>query len=467
MPAHNEASTEQDRSALADRIYETLLRTPSYSTFFLLADSPSSQRENELEVIRRVSRKLRADGFGYLERRLVLEEYRHKPETWRNKCGSLLAWLQRYGDEFEYMFVLDADSSLPEPDPRQPETCDIVERMTLALRDDPTLSIVQASIHVRDFRTPWGWLQSVNARIGSDYYFRVFAHVYGRTAPCYGHNCLIRVRDFALLARNTLSYTSHDHIDSADLAAAGCGCVLTDAATTYEQAEETLPGWLTRECRWSRGNGQWLTYLLRKRALPAGASVYLLLGIMQYAWSLLASLLIVSAVVLVHQGVPLLARPNGLSSRLLVGLVLFALIVPKIVATRSQLELLASIASSILLGPSLALYQGFAFVLGAFGSKWVPRGARDTGFGLPHMTATCATFFPSMILGLALWGLLSAAPAGDNLLLSVMVAGMVLSPLTALLLSWPVFGGAGRGAPRKEGLDSVACIATTARVVRH
>src|SRR5438445_3750843 len=305
MPARNEASPKDDRVALIDRIYEILLKTPAYSVFFLLADSPVSQRENEQHVISEVQKRLRENGYAAYENRLVLEEYRDKPPSWRHKCGSLLRWLEKYASEFEYMFILDADSSLADEDPARPETCDVVERMAVAMQRDSNLALVQASIEVRDCQTWWGWIQSINARVGANYYFPIFAYLYGRTSPCYGHNCLLRVSDFAEHLQNTLFYTSHDHVDAADLAAAGRGCVLSTAVTTLEQAEESLPMWIKRECRWSRGNGQWIVYLLKKPWLPLGVIVYLTLGILQYLWALLASVLLISAVVLIHKGQPL------------------------------------------------------------------------------------------------------------------------------------------------------------------
>jgi hypothetical protein len=440
MPAHNEATTEADREALADRIYETILRTPSFSTFFLLADSPVSQRANEVEVVRRVKERLRDGGRGYYEDRIVLEEYRNKPASWRHKCGSLLMWMGRYGKQYPYMFVLDADSSLARPDPRRPETCDVIERMTLAMRDDPDLALVQSAICIRDAGTLWGRVQEMNSVVGASYYFRVFSWLYGRAAPCYGHNCLIRVKDFAAYARNTLHYTSHDHVDSADLAAAGKGCVMTDAVITYEQPEESLPGWLKRECRWSRGNGQWLVYLLRKRPLPAGVAVYLVLGLMQYMWALLATLLLVSGAVLVYHGVPLIPRPDAMPSRLLMGGVLFALFVPKLVAAPSLPQFIACAASSVFLGPTLTLFQGISFLLGAFGSKWIPRGARAEGFGAAQAMRICAAFFPSMVLGLLLWSMVAVGSAGiwGGGMLAAMAAGMILSPVLGLVLSWPL-----------------------------
>ena len=97
MPAHNEATTAADREALAERIYGTIIRTPSYATFFLLADSPATEQANEQGVVRRVKRMVCAGGRGYDGHRIVLEEYRDKPQSWRHKCGGLLMWLRRYG----------------------------------------------------------------------------------------------------------------------------------------------------------------------------------------------------------------------------------------------------------------------------------------------------------------------------------------------------------------------------------
>jgi len=85
MPAHNEASTPEDREALIDRLYEILLKTPAYSVFFLLADSPVSQQENEKHVISAVNKRLRENGYAAFESRLVRAEYRDKPPSWRHK----------------------------------------------------------------------------------------------------------------------------------------------------------------------------------------------------------------------------------------------------------------------------------------------------------------------------------------------------------------------------------------------
>jgi membrane glycosyltransferase len=440
MPARNEAATEQDRAALARRICDLLVKTPAYSTFFLLVDSPPDQRGNELAVIDLVKTLLRQRGRPEDQSRLVLQEYRDKPELWRHKCGSILRWVQECGRQYEFMFILDADSSLPDEEPHRPRTCDVIERMLLAMMRDRNLALVQAAMLIPAPKTPWAWLQAVNTRMGTAFYLPAFAYVYQRTAPCYGHNCLVRVRDFAQHARNTLYYTSHDHIDAADLAAAGRGCVLSDAVVTCEEPEETVLSWLKRDCRWARGNGQWIVYLLKKRGLPLGPIVFLSLGIAQYLWALMAGMFFIASAALLRGDYQLVADARSLPAVLLIGIVAFTLMAPKMLACPgSYLASAGSLAISLILGPPLLMCLGLAFLLGAFGARWVPRASRSGAFDWRQMLRIAAVLAPIMLLGLALWpaGELAHRSFWGGALVRFMIACLVLSPLSAVLVSRP------------------------------
>ncbi|MGE5609379.1 MAG: hypothetical protein ACM359_09000 [Bacillota bacterium] len=439
MPAHNEASTPQDREALAERICDVLLKTPPYCMFFLLVDSPESQRDHELSVVRDVRRRLRAAGHEDYSHRLALEEHRDKPPVWRHKCGSILRWLQRHGSQYEFMFLFDADSSLPEENPNEPRTRDVVERMVVAMLRDRNLAMVQAAMHIRDHQTPWGWVQAVNAQVGTAYYLRVFSYLYGRATPCYGHNCLLRVRDFARYARNTLRYTSHDHIDASDLAAAGRGCMISDAVLTLEEPEDSILMWLKREARWSRGNGQWIVYLCKKRGLPLAPIVFLSLGIAQYLWALVGGLFFVATAAVLSDNSGLASHVGTAPAQVLTGLVAFALFVPRCLASPSYREFFGSTAIGLILGPAIMLFQGLAFVLGAFGTRWIPRGSRTDLFSPRQMLRIASTFLPITVLGALLW-----YQVADNLqsghftlFLQIMITALIVSPLTAVLVSWP------------------------------
>lgn len=440
MPARNEATTGRDREDLAQRVCDILVKTPGQSTFFLLVDSPVEQRENELGVVERVKALLREKGRGQDEGRLALEEYRDKPAAWRHKCGSILRWAQQYGRQYEYMFLLDADSSLPEEDAQDPRTREVVERMLLAMIRDRNLALVQGAMLVRSQRTPWAWLQAVNTRMGAAFYLPVFAYLYGRNAPCYGHNCLLRVRDFAQHARNTLYYTSHDHIDAADLAAAGRGCVLSNAVVTYEEPEDSVLGWLKRDCRWARGNGQWPVYLMKKRGLPLAPRVFLSLGIAQYVWALVAGLFFVASAALLRGDYQLVADAYSLPAIALAGLVVFTLLVPKMLACRGNPGgFVGSMGLSLALGPPLLMCLGLAFLLGAFGTRWVPRVSRSHLFDWRQMVRIGAVLAPVMALGVALWpgGEMAQRSMWGGVLVKFMVACLVASPVSAALVSRP------------------------------
>jgi hypothetical protein len=173
--------------------------------------------------------------------------------------------------------------------------------------------------------------------------------------------------------------------------------------------------------------------------------IYLLLGVMQYVWALLATVLLVSAAVLVARGVPMVPQTGAVPARLLLGAVVFALAVPKLVSTPSVPQFLAVAACALFLGPTLTLFQGFAFVLGAFGASWVPRGARATGFGVGPALQICAAFYPSMLVGLLIYGLIRQGVASEAScgLIELIAVGMILSPVAGLVLSWPLRGGRG------------------------
>jgi hypothetical protein len=61
---------------------------------------------------------------------------------------------------------------------------------------------------------------------------------------------------------------------------------------------------------------------------------------------------------------------------------------------------------------------------------------------LSQALAITLTFFPAMVLGLLLWSLIGgpllAEPAGASVLLAATVVGLIVSPVTSLVLSWPL-----------------------------
>ena len=448
MPAHREVTTPEDAEAFAKRITEMLCRTPRYAELFLLFDSPKDQHSNELAVVEKIEASLRQLGRHADLSRIHMETYRDKPKKMKNKPGSIDMWLARYADKYQYMFVLDADSSLLEADPSRPETCDPLERLVLCLERHPEVAMVQSAIQVHTDRTLWGWFQSVGARMASRYHGLLYKWLLEGTVPSYGHNILFRASDFSKHVANTLEYLSHDFLDAADLQTAGRKCIHTYAVLTGEEGESSLLGYLKRYLRGARGNAQWLNDWITKPGLPLGARIYLGIGILCYVWPLLASLLLAASVFLLSAEVPLIRSDYSWPVHLLLGLVLASLILPKALASRSLGEFNGSLLIGMLMTPSLMLLQGLLFLLGAFGTKWTMRGSRTAKLDFEHAMGILRLFFPVSALGLVLWVFCLAGSDADGfgrLLISVHLMMLIASPLIALMLSYPL--------PDSDGLN--------------
>jgi len=455
MPAHCEVTTPDDAEAFVGRVVDMLGRTPGYAHIFLLFDSPPAQHENEMDAVAQIKRSLRRAGRAGDVARVHVETYRDKPKKMRNKPGSIDMWLQRHGDDYRYMFVLDADSSILEEDSARPETCDALARLVLTLERHPKLAMVQSAIRVHTQRTLWGWFQRVGVRMASRYHGLIYKWLLEGTVPSYGHNVLFRVADFRRHVANTLEYLSHDFLDAADLETAGRKCIHTYAVVTGEEGESSLLGYLIRDLRWARGNAQWANYFLTKRGIPLGTRIYLAIGILCYVWPLVASLMLIASVFLLSTGLPLITATNPWAARLLLGSVLVSLILPKALASRTLGEFNGSMLIGVLMSPALMMLQGLWFLFGAFGTKWTIRGSRTAKLDYDHARGILRLFFPVSLLGLALWLVFhEAADAGGFGQLFIRTHLMLLfaSPLFALLMSCTLPRRRAAGRPAAIGL---------------
>jgi membrane glycosyltransferase len=441
MPAHREVTTPSDADAFVERAVNLIRRSPRYVDLFFLFDSPPLEHDRELQVVQRVKAELADCGLADQAQRVRTETYRNKPPALRNKPGSIKMWLDRYRDEYEFMFVLDADSSLLQPDHGRPATCHPLERLVLAMRRHPELAMIQAAIDVNNDPTVWGWFQTVGVGMASKYHGAIFRWLLEGEVPSYGHNLLYRTADFAEHVKNTLEYLSHDFLDAADLQTAGRKCVHTYNVTTGEEGEASLLGYVVRDLRWARGNAQWTNYWMAKVGLPLGPRIYIAIGILCYLWPLIASLQLLTSVFLMHFGTPLISTTHMEAVSWLLVCVVASLVLPKALASRSLAAFNGSLLVGVLVSPSLMLLQGFLFLMGAFGKKWTLRGSRTARMDLEHARGILSLFSPISLLGLVLWTffLTHAGNLGFGaILIRLHVLLLIASPLIALAVSWPV-----------------------------
>ena len=263
--------------------------------FFLLSDSDSADAWVEEER-----------AWALLRHRLGPQArvfYRRRRSNIKRKSGNIADFCRRYGSQYRYMVVLDADSLM---------SGQVLVRLVEVMEANPGVGLIQtlpAAIHQR---TLFGRIQQFANRL----YGPVFAtglHFWHMGEGHYwGHNAIIRVEPFMrhcalprLPGKGALGgeIMSHDFVEAALMRRAGWAVWLEPwLEGSYEEVPPTLLDELKRDRRWAQGNLQH-TRLMFARGIAFPHRAVFLSGIMSYVSSLLwlTFLLLSSVEVVVHR----------------------------------------------------------------------------------------------------------------------------------------------------------------------
>jgi membrane glycosyltransferase len=243
--------------------------------FFLLSDSddPNVWIEEEkswLEVCKQVN------GFGRIF-------YRKRRVRLNHKSGNVADFCRRWGANYRYMIVLDADSIM---------AGNTFVRLVELMETNRSIGIIQTAPKLVLGSTLFRRVQQFASAVygplfmaGSQYW-----HLGG--GNYWGHNAIIRIKLFmehcalpelprvgALGGR----ILSHDTIEAAFMRRAGYGVWFAyDLEGSYEEGPPNLLASLKRDRRWCHGNMQHLLVLLRP-GLCISSRIHILLGILSYA----------------------------------------------------------------------------------------------------------------------------------------------------------------------------------------
>ena len=227
--------------------------------------------------------------------------YRHRRVNLKYKSGNIADFCRRWGKNYHYMIVFDADSMM---------TGHSLIRMVQVMEQNQKVGILQTA--------PLGVnRESAIARV------QQFAnHVYGPIFGAglnfiqlgdsffWGHNAIIRVAPFMkhcslprLSGKPPLggNILSHDFVEAALMRRAGWEVWLAyDLEGSYEEMPPTLLEELKRDRRWCQGNIQHMRLLFSKGLFPAHRALFLH-GAMAYVsallWFLFLSLSTAEAIV--------------------------------------------------------------------------------------------------------------------------------------------------------------------------
>ncbi|HKQ30973.1 MAG TPA: glucans biosynthesis glucosyltransferase MdoH, partial [Burkholderiales bacterium] len=229
--------------------YDSLQRTGALERFdfFVLSDSADPDtRVAEKEAWFRLCREI--GGFGRVF-------YRWRQHRIKRKSGNVADFCRRWGNNYRYMVVLDADSVM---------SGDCLTTLVRLMQANPNAGIIQTAPRASGRETLYARVQQFANRVYGPL-FTAGLHFWELgEAHYWGHNAIIRVAPFIrhcaigrLPGRGALSgeILSHDFVEAALMRRAGWAVwIAYDLPGSYEEMPPNLIDELKRDRRWCQGN---------------------------------------------------------------------------------------------------------------------------------------------------------------------------------------------------------------------
>ena len=276
--------------------YESLMATGAADRFdfFVLSDSVNpAKRVEELTAWTQLCRAV--NGFGRVF-------YRWRKHHIKRKSGNIADFCRRWGRNYRYMIVLDADSVM---------SGECLSRLVLIAEANPGAGIIQTVPHAAGRDTLFARVQQFSSAVYGPVFMAGLHFWQLGEAHYWGHNAIIRVAPFMkhcalgrLPGRGALSgeILSHDFVEAALMRRAGWSVwIAYDLPGSFEEVPPNLVDELTRDHRWCQGNLMNMRLFLMKGLHPAHRAVFMT-GLMAYLsaplWFL--SLILATVLVAVH-----------------------------------------------------------------------------------------------------------------------------------------------------------------------
>ncbi len=416
-------------------MYESLQRTGSADAFdfFILSDSTDSNHWIEEEKTW-IELCKQTNAFGRIF-------YRNRRVKLNHKSGNVADFCRRWGADYRYMIVLDADSVM---------SGDVFVKLVSLMDCNPAAGIIQTAPQMVLGRSLYSRVQQFAACVYGPL-FTAGANFWQLDGGNYwGHNAIVRLKPFmeycALPELPRIGafggrILSHDTVEAAFMRSAGYEVWFAyDLDGSYEEGPPDLIAGLSRDRRWCQGNMQHILVLLTRK-LRAANRFHLVIGILSYAsaplWLGFIVLNSIAALASNHHS------PNAVKSGVLFAYVMALLLAPKVlgfmrVAKQPDLsnacsgckKLLAGVMVetffSMLLAPILMMFytKFVAASVTGWHTKWGKQNRGEERPGWKAVAIVCGG--QTLIAVIVAWLLHYYAPV---LLpwLSPILAGLILS----------------------------------------
>lgn len=256
--------------------WESVVRTGEQENFdvYILSDSYNAdialaEQKAWMELVRDVG------GEGRIF-------YRRRRRRVKRKSGNIDDFCRRWGSQYSYMVVLDADSVM---------SGECLTGLVRMMEANPNAGIIQSSPKASGMDTLYARCQQFATRVYGPL-FTAGLHFWQLGESHYwGHNAIIRVAPFIehcalapLPGEGSFagSILSHDFVEAALMRRAGWGVwIAYDLPGSYEELPPNLLDELKRDRRWCHGNLMNFRLFLVKGMHPVHRAVFLT-GVMSY-----------------------------------------------------------------------------------------------------------------------------------------------------------------------------------------
>jgi membrane glycosyltransferase len=303
MPVYNEdpVRTTSSLQAMAEELAS--LGLAQYFEIVIISDSTNADAW--------IAESLATQRLRTALENIMPVRYRRRWHNVGRKVGNVEDFVKRWGGNYDYMIVLDADSLM------SPDTLvTLVQRM----QGDPRMGILQTVPALIGQVSLFARMQQFASCVYGSIVARGLAAWSGDDGNYWGHNAIIRVRAFAeacglpqLPGRKPFGgfVLSHDFIEAAYIRRAGWKvCVAADLRGSWEEGPPSLTDVAVRDRRWAQGNLQHIK-LIGSKGLTWTSRLHIAVGIMSYCSSPLWLLLILIGFALTLQAT--LIRPEYFS----------------------------------------------------------------------------------------------------------------------------------------------------------
>ena len=213
--------------------------------------------------------------------------YRHRPRNTAKKSGNIEDFCVRFGHQYDFMLVLDADSLMTAP---------TMIQMAKLMQLNQTTGIIQVPPMIVNAESFFARMHQYAGRVYGQIIAAGLSYWQAWDSNYWGHNAIIRVRAFVEscglpILKGKAPFgghiLSHDFVEAALIRRSGwLAWMLPELKGSYEECPPTLLDFAVRDRRWCQGNLQHIRILLSQKLHPI-SRIHFLLGIMSYLSSLL------------------------------------------------------------------------------------------------------------------------------------------------------------------------------------